>query len=255
MTNTLIVYEHPFTEHTRTLLRLESLHERFAFFINQENFYDHHAALMTFFEIWDIASRNDLRNDLIKELDKQRKSLTNLLGNPNVEITALEAILHENESLLHSIGEWKIKTSQSSVHDEWLNSIRSRAFIPGGTCNFDLPSYHAWQHFPGKKRKENLYQWIHPFLPLCTAAQFILRLTRQAGKPVQILAQQGCYQQMLAGKNFRLFQVKIEKNQPYIPETSANKYMVWVRFLKQNNFEKPIATTDDVPFIFSLCDF
>lgn len=255
MTNTLIIYEHPFTEHTRTLLRLESLHERFAFFLNQENVYDHHAALMTFFEICDIGSRNDLRNDLIKELDKQRKSLANLLGNPKVEARALEAVLKENESLFKSIGERSNKTMQFSAHDEWLNSIRSRAFIPGGTCNFDLPSYHAWQHFPGKKRKENLHQWMHPFLPLCEAASFILRLTRRAGKPIKILAKQGCYQQMLAGKNFRLLQVKIDKNQPYTPEISANKYMVWVRFLKQNNFEKPTASTDDVPFIFSLCDF
>ena len=25
-------------------------------------------------------------------------------------------------------------------------SVRSRISIPGGTCEFDLPAYYAWQH-------------------------------------------------------------------------------------------------------------
>ena len=32
-------------------------------------------------------------------------------------------------------------------------SIRSRVGIPGGTCGFDLPAYHAWQHHAPEQRQ------------------------------------------------------------------------------------------------------
>jgi cell division protein ZapD len=39
--------------------------------------------------------------------------------------------------------------------------IRSRICIPGGTCEFDLPSYYAWQHKTGVSRQADLnLQWI-----------------------------------------------------------------------------------------------
>lgn len=69
LTNNLILYEHPLTEHIRTLLKLENLYERFIFFLNEASNHDHHAALATLFEIWHIASRNDLKNDLLRELE------------------------------------------------------------------------------------------------------------------------------------------------------------------------------------------
>ena len=37
------------------------------------------------------------------------------------------------------------KAGQSLTENDWLMSIRSRIGIPGGTCGFDLPAYHAWQ--------------------------------------------------------------------------------------------------------------
>jgi cell division protein ZapD len=36
------------------------------------------------------------------------------------------------------------KTGQYLRENEWLMNIRSRAAIPGGACEFDLPSYHHW---------------------------------------------------------------------------------------------------------------
>ena len=44
-------YEYPFNEQIRTLLRLEDLYERFAYFKDQEHSFEHHAALLTLFEI------------------------------------------------------------------------------------------------------------------------------------------------------------------------------------------------------------
>ena len=51
----MILYEYPFNERIRTLLRLEDLFERFTFFLTQEDPREHHAALTTLFEIAEVA--------------------------------------------------------------------------------------------------------------------------------------------------------------------------------------------------------
>ena len=38
-------------------------------------------------------------------------------------------------------------------------SIRSRVGIPGGTCSFDLPAYHAWQNLDPRYRQRDLEDW------------------------------------------------------------------------------------------------
>ena len=47
----MIVYEYPFNERIRTLLRLEDLYEKFTFFLHQEQALQHHVALATIFEM------------------------------------------------------------------------------------------------------------------------------------------------------------------------------------------------------------
>ena len=61
----MIVYEYPFNERIRTLLRLEDLYEKFTFFLQQENAFQHHVALSTIFEMLDVAGRADLKSDFI----------------------------------------------------------------------------------------------------------------------------------------------------------------------------------------------
>src|SRR6516164_6056037 len=93
----LILYEYPFNERIRTLLRLEDLFERFTFFLTQEDAREHHVALTTLIEIAEVAGRTDLKADLMKELERQRQTLAPFRGNPGIEQEALEAVLGEIE--------------------------------------------------------------------------------------------------------------------------------------------------------------
>jgi cell division protein ZapD len=70
----LILYEYPFNERIRTLLRLEDLFDRLDYFLGQEHPLQHHVAITTIFEIIDVAGRADLKTDLIKELERQRQA-------------------------------------------------------------------------------------------------------------------------------------------------------------------------------------
>ena len=67
----MIIYEYPFNERIRTLLRLEDLHERYSFFLHQGHALQHHVALTTVFEMLEVASRSDLKSDLLQELERQ----------------------------------------------------------------------------------------------------------------------------------------------------------------------------------------
>ena len=62
----MITYEYPFNERIRTLLRLEDLFEKAAYFIQADGRLEHHAALATLFEILETAGRADLKMDLLR---------------------------------------------------------------------------------------------------------------------------------------------------------------------------------------------
>ncbi|HJT51612.1 MAG TPA: cell division protein ZapD, partial [Nitrosospira sp.] len=78
----MIRYEHPLNERIRTLLRLEDLFNKAAFFSAKEDTFDHHAALVTLFEILEVASRGDIKSDLLQELERQKQALELLRGSP-----------------------------------------------------------------------------------------------------------------------------------------------------------------------------
>jgi cell division protein ZapD len=156
----LVRYEYPFNEGIRTMLRVEHLFDRLAQLMPREAPVDHHFALATIFEIMDVASRADLKSDVLKELERCRTQLLNSYrGNPHLPKQTLDAVIarldHAHDGLNCSC---RARPARRWPN-EWLMSIRSRISIPGGTCEFDLPAYYAWQqHDPhgGARRPAGL---------------------------------------------------------------------------------------------------
>lgn len=251
----MIVYEYPFNERIRTLLRLEDLYEKFTFFLHQEHALQHHVALCTIFEMLEVAGRADLKSDLLQELERQKHTLLGFKSNPNVEAQRLDEILFELDRISATLMAAQGKTGQNVRDNEWLMSIRGRTIIPGGACEFDLPSYYAWQQRPAQQRFDDISKWFSPLLPLFEALSLVLRLLRESGSTSKIIAQSGTYQQMLQGKVYQMLRLDIDEELGCIPEISANKYMLWVRFTCQDGNMKPKAYDGDVPFELTLCNF
>ena len=88
----MICYEHPLNERIRTLLRLEDLFDKVSFFANKDDAAEHHSALVTLFEILDVASRADMKSDLLQELERQKQALESLRKNPDVSEEALDQV-------------------------------------------------------------------------------------------------------------------------------------------------------------------
>jgi cell division protein ZapD len=251
----LIIYEYPFNERIRTLLRLEDLFEKFVFFLHQEHPQQHHVALATIFEMLEVAGRADLKSDLLQELERQKQMLASFRSNPNVEPGRLDEVLTELDRCSSALMATQGKVGQNIRENEWLMSIRGRTIIPGGACEFDLPSYYAWQQRPAQSRFDDISGWFGPLLPLFDAITVVLRLLRESGRATRTIAQGGSYQQMLQGKAYQLLRLAIDEESGAIPEMSANKYMLWVRFTSQDGDMKPKAFESDVPFELTLCNF
>lgn len=251
----LILYEYPLNERIRTLLRLEDLFERLDFFAAREHPLDHHVAITTLFDILDAAGRADLKSDLLQELDRQRQALAQFRNSPAVSQAALSGILGQIDEAWAGLGAMTGKTGQHLRDNEWLMSIRSRTIIAGGACEFDLPSYYAWQHRPAVVRQRDIGAWGAPFRPIYDSLSIVLRLLRESAQRTRLTAQPGAgYQQQLGGKTYQMVQVRVDPASGAIPEISANKYLIWIRFTIQDGDLRPRPFEGCVDFELSLCN-
>ena len=251
----MITYEYPFNERIRTLLRLEDLFEKTAYFVRADGRQEHHAALVTLFEILEVAGRADLKMDLIQELERQRQTLLAFRNNPDVSEEALSGALYEIEQSSAALLGMTGKIGQYLRDNDWLMGIKSRAAIPGGVCEFDLPSYHWWLHRPVDVRREAIEGWTRPLLPLRDSAAIVLRLLRSSGRPKNYRATLGQFQLNLGGSAAQMVRISVATEEPAIPEVSANKYFLNIRFTKPPAGEiKARCCERDVAFDLTFCN-
>ncbi len=250
----MITYEYPFNERIRTLLRLEDLFQKAAGFMQRDGSQEHHVVLMTLFEILDVAGRADLKMDLIQELERQRQSLLSYRNNPDISEDALSGALYEIEQAAAALLALSGRFGQHLRDNDWLMSIKSRASIPGGVCEFDLPSYHYWRHQNADVRREALLAWLQPMLPLRDALAIVLRLLRASGRAEQHVATNGAFQLMLGGSSSQMVRISMRLHAPYIPEISANKYALNIRFTRPDSDHRPRHCDQDVEFGMLFCN-
>ncbi len=250
----MITYEYPFNERIRTLLRLEDLFEKATYFIQQDGAREHHACLLTLFEILEVAGRADLKLDLIQELERQRQSLLTFRNNPAISEEALSGALYEIEQSSAAMLGMAGKIGQHLRENDWLMGIKSRAVIPGGVCEFDLPSYHYWQHQSTEIRSAALHTWLKPFLPLRDGLGIVLRLLRASGTSERKLAENGAFQMMLGGSSAQMVRVSLKNDLAFVPEISANKYALNIRFTCPDYDHRPRQAGAGVEFEMIFCN-
>lgn len=252
--NAVICYEYPLSERVRTLLRLEDLFDRVEHFLHKNDHYEHHVALLSIFEILDVSGRADLKSDLLQELERQKQALEGLRNNPEVSQSALEGVLSQIDQASARLLQTSGKIGQELRDSDWLMSIRQRTNIPGGVCEFDLPSYHYWLQQDPEQHRRDLQSWLAPFLPIRDAIAIVLRLLRESGKTTAQVAHQGVYQQMMAGRVAQMVRIRMKREFQVVPEISANKYALNIRFTTQEGMQRPRPADTDVEFELTFCN-
>ncbi len=250
----MILYEYPFNERLRTYLRLEQLFRRLGELIPRSHALDHHFALVTIFEIMDVAARADLKSDVLKDIEKHKHQLDSYRGNPSISEAALDAVIAQLDHCFTALNTQNGKSGHALTENDWLMSIRSRVGIPGGTCGFDLPAYYAWQHHDVAYRQNALQEWASTLAPMAESIYVLLKLLRDSGVPQKVAAERGQFQQNLPqGRTFQLLRLRMDPSLGLIPEISGNRLIVSVRLMRQEADGRLHSCAEDAAFELTLC--
>ena len=251
---TVILYEYPLNERIRTYLRLEHLFTRLGELAVRDDPVDHHYAITTIFEVMDVGGRADLKTEVLKDLEKQKHVLNGYRGNPAISEAALDEIIGQLDSCFSALTALPGKVGQSLTENDWLMSIRSRVGIPGGTCEFDLPAYFAWQHLSAARRRADVQRWAASLVPLARSIEILLKLLRDSGLPQKVAASSGLYQQSLPqGRTFHLLRLRLDHSAALVPEISANRLMVSVRMMRRDDEDRVHSAPENAEFELTLC--
>lgn len=249
-----IVYEYPFNERIRTYLRLEHLLLRLIRLMEREDALDHHHALLVIFELMEVGARSDLKSDIMKDIDRQRAVLNGYRGNPAISEQLLDRLVAQLDAQFEALHAQSGKPLQPLHEDDWLMTVRSRISIPGGTCSFDLPAYHAWQNASAGDRLQDLQRWTQAFAVFADPVFLLLRLLREGGHTQRMLAVAGSLQQNLPqSRSYQLMRLELDASLQRVPEISANRLIVSVRMMKRNAEHHMQPCNEDCSFDLTLC--
>ena len=250
----IIFYEQPLNERIRNFLRLEHLFKQAAYTLRGYSIWDSRSTLMSITSILDILSRNDLKTELLKELERQEKTLSALADLPGVDKEQLSNILKQIETSQQNILNLDGQLGQNIRDHELLNSLRQRSSIVGGACDFDIPYLHYWLQQPPEYRIEKLEQWLEMLELISHPTSLILDIPRESSSPKNIIAEKGFYQQNIdSNAPVQLIRVGLLRDSECFPEISAGKQRFSIRFMLSQDENRAIQSSDDINFQLICC--
>lgn len=250
-----IVYEQPLTERMRTFLRLDFLYQKTLYHSENESSWETRAAVGSLLEILAILARGDVRGDVLKELERQALLLERYRARAGVDVSRLQALLTNVAEAREQLGMLGGQLVQRLRDSEFLNAIKHRSAIPGGTCEFDMPDYNYWLTRSYNSRAQDLNSWLELIRPLCDGVAELLWLTRESARPHREVAAAGMYQLLLErNSSCQMLRISVPGNSDLYPEISAGQHRCTIRFLKWHSVNsRPGQTTDDVEFLLACC--
>src|SRR5882672_2272216 len=180
-----IKFEQPLTERMRTFLRIEFLYEQTLVHVSEPTSFGARGAVSGLLEILTIRGRGDVRTDVMKELERHSEMLSRYRSQPGVDAARLNGLIDNVNELRARLAEGGATLVNPLKECDFLNTIRHRSAIPGGTCMFDLPDYGYWLNLPAAERRRQLDSWIGKLAPLCDAVAEVLWLRREATEAVE----------------------------------------------------------------------
>jgi cell division protein ZapD len=251
----LVVYEQPLNERIRNFLRLDFLYQQAVHHHTKADPWSTRAAVSALLEILAITQRGDVRSEVLKELERHMTQLASFNTRPGVDSARLRVLLtklHNMREELSTVGALFMQPLRDS---EFLNAIKHRSSIPGGTCEFDLPDYTHWLSQPDEVRGADFAHWLAIIRPLGDAVSELLWMTREQAKAKQEVATNGVFHVALdRGMPAQLLRISLPAGSARYPEISGSHYRCSIRFLSwQDANTHPVQCTEDVPFTLATC--
>lgn len=250
-----VCYEQPLNERVRSLLRLELLFQQVNHAVAGPSTWDSREALRGLFDILDLIGRNELKSELLKEMDRYVTILNRLRQTPSVHVATLNSILLEIGQASDRLRRLDNQALDAVRKTSFLSTIHKRIQIPGGACRFDLPALHHWLQHDPEVRARHLREWLAPFDPLWDAVALILRLIRDSAVAQPEMACGGFFQLNLdSNASNQIIRVFLPFDDTIFPEISGGRHRFTIRFLEQPDpNHRAVQSTDDIPFELACC--
>ncbi|CAK0768951.1 Cell division protein ZapD [Gammaproteobacteria bacterium] len=249
-----IVYEFPLNERVRTFLRLDFLAQQFSYFSSGASLWDIRSAVTLLLDSAVLVDRSDLRSEMLKELERQVSILSPLEKVVGVDLQRLQETLDELDLAMDRIKSYSGPFAHGLRNNELLLSVQNRSAIPGGTCSFDLPAYHAWLERGIELCEKDLQCWSQEFEPVWKTAELALRLIRDSGSLRPKLAEKGTLQIDLNPElACQMARVVLPGDVGYYAEIAGGRHQITVRFLTVQPKGPPVQVQEDIPFQLAFC--
>ena len=250
-----LVFEQPLNERMRTFLRLDFLYSQALYHNETGSQWGTRAAVTSLIDILAIITRSDVRSDALKELERQLTALGEFQSKPGVDTNRLKTLIANLGRLRSDLLNTGVANLQPLKDSEFLNAVKHRSSIPGGTCEFDLPDYLYWLSQPDEVRVMAFNQWLTMLRPLCDAVSELIWLIRQNGRTRQETAQGGNFTITFDRENpLQLLRIALPASMGLYPEVSGSHHRCNMRFLSWKGVgERATQAESDVKFLLTCC--
>ncbi|MBA6342347.1 cell division protein ZapD [Colwellia sp. MB02u-10] len=229
---TAILYEHPLNERIRNYLKLEQLFFQASDCLQYNMATSYSVFFNALFAILDTVDRNDIRGDLIKDLEKIEQNLVVWSKIPDINSAALEDNLKKTLALSSQLKGPNPKWLQFK-DDKFLVALKQRFAIQGGSSRFDLPQLQFWLSQPSVKVEAQCRHWLSLLAQISAALSLVLKFVRQRTQFKEVTTDSGFYQDN--GEGLILLRIKIAEHLPFYPIISGNRFRYSIRFMTPCN--------------------
>lgn len=246
-------YEQPLNERVRTFLRLEHLLTRLRYHERDTTIWGRRATMTALLDILTILARHDLRTEVSKALGSYYAQLNRLANRDDVDSNHLQQVLARLDTLGRDVQRVPPQFASYVLRDdELLNSLNNRHAIPGGTCEFDIPSYQHWLYQDEAGINQRIAYWCQRIVPFENAISTLLQLLRDGAQVQEHEAAAGVLVHQTA-PGTQLIRVLLNDNRVY-PEISAGRHRATVRFMEYDGPDLRVRQhRDKVTFQMACC--
>lgn len=241
-------YEFALVERVRLLLRLEDSLQRIVEQAHESAPEAHRYALIALCGLVELTLRIDLNSEVRMEAERQRNQLRALRALPDINADALEDALGELDRVIGRIDGSMHRAGARCRDDGWLSMVRARVGIPGGVTRFDMPTFNYWSALDAVSRRDRLLDWLTDFECVREGVGTVLRLLRACAENESQHAIGGQFLRPLGPRQPVMVTIDMAPDATAIPEVSANRLNLLIRFMQFSGAGRPRPCEDGVSF-------
>lgn len=220
------IYEYPYSEKLRLILRLESIFSQIDTFLSYDNIEFSKYALSHILDLVTITMRHELKSDLLQEINKISYSYAE-----NTSTSEALKEFSEYSQRLHNLNTIHLDQVRNN---EFLNVLKQRLSIIGGTCSFDLPLLGNWLRLPHTERNAHINEWLAPFKIFEEGILMLLQFIRSNMTLLEIEPNQGFHSQAFP-KQTAFIRIDMSDFPTVFPEISGNYHRTNIHLLTQEH--------------------